>query len=227
MMLSDISDSKMISKEGYSTILVVGLASILISIFAGYYLPQWIACIFYTAFTILTLLTIFFFRDPERQPPEGENLIISPADGKVVFVKEVEEDVYIKGKATQISIFLSPLNVHVNRNPVSGLLEYVKYHPGEYLMAWTEHASELNERADFGVLHPSNTKIFFRQITGFLARRIVYNISEGDQLQAGNRFGIMKFGSRMDVVVPGNVEVKVSPGDTTKAGESIIGEIRE
>jgi phosphatidylserine decarboxylase len=227
MTLSDISDSKMISKEGYATILVVGLASILISVFAGYYLPQWIAYIFYFAFTILTLLTIFFFRDPERYPPEGENLIISPADGKVVFVKEVEEDVYIKGKATQISIFLSPLNVHVNRNPVSGLLEYVKYHPGEYLMAWTEHASELNERADFGVLHPSNTKIFFRQITGFLARRIVYNISEGDKLQAGNRFGIMKFGSRMDVLVPGNVEIKVKPGDTTKAGESIIGEIRE
>lgn len=217
----------MISKEGYVTILVVGLASVLISVFAGYYLPQWIAYIFYAAFTILTLLTIFFFRDPERYPPEGENLIISPADGKVVFVKEVEEDVYIKGKATQVSIFLSPLNVHVNRNPVSGLLEYVKYHPGEYLMAWTEHASELNERADFGVLHSSNTKIFFRQITGFLARRIVYNISEGDEIQAGNRFGIMKFGSRMDVVVPGNVEVKVSPGDTTKAGESIIGEIRE
>ena len=94
-----------------------------------------------------------------------------------------------------------------------------------YLMAWTEHASELNERADFGVLHPSNTKIFFRQITGFLARRIVYNINEGDTLKAGERFGIMKFGSRMDVVVPENVEVKVQPGDTTVAGESVIGVI--
>ena len=173
----------------------------------------------------LSCLTIFFFRDPDRNAPDDENLIISPADGKVVFVKEVEEEVYIKGNATQISIFLSPLNVHVNRNPVSGSLEYVKYHPGEYLMAWTEHASELNERADFGVLHPSQTKIFFRQITGFLARRIVYNIKEGDQLKAGERFGIMKFGSRMDVVVPANVDVKVSAGDTTRAGESIIGVI--
>ncbi len=170
-------------------------------------------------------MTIFFFRDPERFPPEDESMIIAPADGKVVFVKEIEEKIYLKGKATQISIFLSPLNVHVNRNPVSGSLEYVKYHPGEYLMAWTEHASELNERADFGVLHPSNTKIFFRQITGFLARRIVYKINEGDTLKAGERFGIMKFGSRMDVVVPPNVEVKVQPGDTTKAGESVIGVI--
>lgn len=226
MMHSDIWDSDMISKEGYATIAVVVLASVLISIFAGYFLPQWIAYGVYIIFTVLTGLTIFFFRDPERNSPTDENLIISPADGKVVFVKEVEEDVYIKGQATQISIFLSPLNVHVNRNPVSGLLEYVKYHPGEYLMAWTEDASELNERADFGVLHPSSTKIFFRQITGFLARRIVYNISEGDQLQAGERFGIMKFGSRMDIVVPKNVEIQVKPGDKTVAGESILGVIK-
>lgn len=213
----------MISREGYGTILFIVLVSVFISGFAGYYLPQWIAYIIYSIFITLTALTIYFFRDPERTSPEGENLIISPADGKVVFVKEIDESIYIKGKATQISIFLSPLNVHVNRNPVSGKLEYVKYHPGEYLMAWTEHASELNERADFGVLHESKTKIFFRQITGFLARRIVYNIKEGDDLIAGDRFGIMKFGSRMDVVVPGNVKVQVNEGDKTVAGESILG----
>lgn len=216
----------MISKEGYGTIGFVLLVSVLVSGFAGYYLPQWIAYILYIVFTVLTGLTIFFFRDPERTTPTDDDLIISPADGKVVFVKEIEEDVYIKGKATQISIFLSPLNVHVNRNPVSGKLQYLKYHPGEYLMAWTEHASELNERADFGVLHSSGTKIFFRQITGFLARRIVYNINEGDKLIAGDRFGIMKFGSRMDVVVPGNVKVTVKEGDKTVAGESILGTIQ-
>lgn len=215
----------MISREGYGTIGFVVLVSVLISGFAGYYLPEWIAYILYTVFFILTALTIFFFRDPERSTPEGENLIISPADGKIVFVKEIEESVYIKDKATQISIFLSPLNVHVNRNPVSGKLEYVKYHPGEYLMAWTEHASELNERADFGVLHSSKTKIFFRQITGFLARRIVYNINEGDDLDAGDRFGIMKFGSRMDVVVPANVKVQVKEGERTVAGETVLGTI--
>jgi phosphatidylserine decarboxylase len=216
----------MLSKEGYPTIALVLTVSILVSVFAYYFLDHWFTYVIYATMGILSCLTIFFFRDPDRNIPEDDNLIISPADGKVVFVKEVNEEVYLKDKATQISIFLSPLNVHVNRNPVSGSLEYVKYHPGEYLMAWTEHASELNERADFGVLHPSNTKIFFRQITGFLARRIVYNIKEGDELKAGERFGIMKFGSRMDVVVPGNVEVKVKPGDTAKAGESILGEIK-
>lgn len=216
----------MLAREGYSTILFVVVVSALIAGFAYYFLPDWIAYILYTALVILTGLTIYFFRDPERFPPDDDSLILSPADGKVVFVKEIEEDVYLKETATQISIFLSPLNVHVNRNPVSGKLEYLKYHPGEYLMAWAEQASELNERADFGVLHPSKTKIFFRQITGFLARRIVYHIKEGDELTAGERFGIMKFGSRMDVVVPGNVEVKVKPGDTTVAGESILGEIK-
>jgi phosphatidylserine decarboxylase len=213
----------MISREGYGTILFVLIVSILVSVFAGYFLPNWVANVIYGIFTVLFGLTVFFFRDPDRSPPEGENLVISPADGKVVFVKGVEEDVYLKGKATQISIFLSPLNVHVNRNPVSGQAEYVKYHPGEYLMAWTEEASELNERADFGILHSSGTKVFFRQITGFLARRIVFDIEEGGTVKAGERFGIMKFGSRMDVVVPANVDVKVKPGDTTIAGESILG----
>jgi len=215
----------MIARDGYSTIAFVLLVSVLVCGFAFYFLDHWFRYVLILAMVVLTGLTIFFFRDPDRNIPDGNELIISPADGKVVFVKETEEPVYIKGKATQISIFLSPLNVHVNRNPVSGLLEYVKYHPGEYLMAWTEHASELNERADFGVLHPSNTKIFFRQITGFLARRIVYNIKEGDELKAGERFGIMKFGSRMDIVVPENVDIKVEPGDKTVAGESVIGVI--
>ncbi|MCH2448798.1 MAG: phosphatidylserine decarboxylase family protein [Gracilimonas sp.] len=215
----------MIARDGYSTIAFVLLVSVLVCGFAFYFLDHWFRYVLILAMVVLTGLTIFFFRDPDRNIPDGNELIISPADGKVVFVKEIEEPVYIKGKATQISIFLSPLNVHVNRNPVSGLLEYVKYHPGEYLMAWTEHASELNERADFGVLHPSNTKIFFRQITGFLARRIVYNIKEGDELKAGERFGIMKFGSRMDIVVPENVDIKVEPGDKTVAGESVIGVI--
>ncbi len=216
----------MLAREGYATIVFVIVVSALVSLFAGYFLNHWMAYVIYTIMGLLTLLTIYFFRDPERTSPEDTNLVISPADGKVVLVKEIDEQIYLKGKATQISIFLSPLNVHVNRNPVSGKLEYLKYHPGEYLMAWNPDASELNERADFGVMHPSGTKIFFKQITGFLARRIVYNINEGDTLVAGERFGIMKFGSRMDVIVPPNVEVKVKTGDTTRAGESIIGIIR-
>lgn len=216
----------MLAREGYATIVFVIVVSALVSLFAGYFLNHWMEYVIYAIMGSLTLLTIYFFRDPERTSPEDKNLVLSPADGKVVLVKEIDEQIYLKGKATQISIFLSPLNVHVNRNPVDGKLEYLKYHPGEYLMAWNPDASELNERADFGVLHPSGTKIFFKQITGFLARRIVYNINEGDTLVAGERFGIMKFGSRMDVIVPPNVEVKVKTGDNTRAGESIIGIIK-
>lgn len=189
------------------------------------YLDHWFSYLIYLVFGVIWAIVIYFFRDPERVAPEGENLIISPADGKVVLIKEIQEDVYLKGKATQISIFLSPLDVHVNRNPISGKLEYLKYHPGKYLMAWDENASIENERADFGVLHPSGTKLFFKQITGFLARRIVYHIKEGDELTAGERFGMMKFGSRMDVIVPTNVDIHVKEGDRTWAGQSILGQI--
>ncbi|HLR76369.1 MAG TPA: phosphatidylserine decarboxylase, partial [Balneolaceae bacterium] len=132
---------------------------------------------------------------------------------------------YIGGSAIQISIFLSPLDVHINRVPASGKIEYLQYNPGKYLMAWNEKASTLNERADFGLLHTSGVKIFFRQITGFMARRIVYHIEEGDVLQAGERFGMMKFGSRMDVVLPSRFKINVQEGDKTTGGETVLAHI--
>ncbi len=214
----------MLAREGFSTIIIVFTFSIL----AGYGLtfgPVWLMYVAYPLLIALCALILYFFRDPDRYPPEGENLMLSPADGKVVLIQPVHEDEYIKGPVTQISIFLSPLDVHVNRNPVSGDLEYVKYFPGKYLMAWEDHASEENERAHFGVKHPSGQKILFKQITGFLARRIVYHIREGDKLTAGERFGIMKFGSRMDILIPEGFEIKVKKGDRTIAGESVIAEL--
>lgn len=215
----------MLAKEGFPTIIVVFTFSIGVGIGISF-LPAWVGFIIYPVLIALCGLVLYFFRDPDRITPEGENLIISPADGKVVLIQEVEEPEYLNRKVTQVSIFLSPLNVHVNRNPVSGSLEYLRYYPGKYLMAWEDHASELNERAHFGVKHPSGTKLMFKQITGFLARRIEYRLEEGDNLKAGERFGIMKFGSRMDLLLPDNVEVKVNKGDKTVAGESIIGEIK-
>lgn len=216
----------MIAREGYSNIAFVLLFGLAASITAGFFAPPWLAYSVYFLAVVLVVFILFFFRDPERVSPDNEQLILSPADGKVVQVQEVEENIYIKGKATQISIFLSPLDVHVNRVPASGIIEYVKYHPGVYLMAWDERASSMNERADFGLMHDSGIKIFFRQITGFLARRIVYHIKEGDSVQGGVRFGMMKFGSRMDVLLPEGVSVKVQKGDKTVAGESILGKIR-
>lgn len=216
----------MIAREGYSNIAFVLIFGIAISVLSGLFIDHWIAYGVYALSAVLIIFIFFFFRDPDRTTPEDENLIISPADGKVVMVKEVEEDIYLKGKATQISIFLSPLDVHVNRIPASGTIEYVKYHPGVYLMAWDERASSMNERADFGLKLNNGIKLFFRQITGFLARRIVYSITEQDEVKAGSRFGMMKFGSRMDVLVPGEVTVTVKEGDRTVAGESVLGRIR-
>lgn len=213
-----------IAKEGFTTIILVFSFSIL----AGYgisFAPVWLMYIVYPLLIALCGLILYFFRDPERTPPEGDNLVLSPADGKVVLVQPSQENEYINGPVTQISIFLSPLDVHVNRNPVSGDLEYVKYYPGKYLVAWEDHASEENERAHFGVKHPTGIKILFKQITGFLARRIVYHISEGDTLEAGERFGIMKFGSRMDILIPQGTVIKVKEGDRTIAGESVIAEL--
>ncbi len=215
----------MLAKEGFPTIAVVFGFSLIV-IFGLQYAPAWAGYVAYPLLLVLCALVLYFFRDPDRITPDDESLIISPADGKVVLIQEVEENEYMQQKGTQISIFLSPLDVHVNRNPVSGDLEYVKYYPGQYLMAWEDHASELNERAHFGVRHTSGMKLMFKQITGFLARRIEYHIQEGDRLKAGDRFGIMKFGSRMDIIVPDQVEVKVSVGDRTVAGESILGQIK-
>ncbi|MCG2589787.1 phosphatidylserine decarboxylase family protein [Rhodohalobacter sulfatireducens] len=214
----------MIAREGYSTILVVFLFSILVA-FGASFGPNWLGTIIYPLLIILCGLILYFFRDPKRTSPTDNRLILSPADGRVVLIQQVNEDEYIGGPATQISIFLSPLDVHVNRVPVTGKLEFLKYYPGKYLMAWEDHASDMNERAHFGVKHKSGMKILFKQITGFMARRIVYHLEEGESIQAGKRFGIMKFGSRMDVLLPENVNIRVQKGDRTVAGESIIAEI--
>lgn len=216
----------MFAKEGFATIAVVLVFSLLV-VWGASYLDNWFSYLLYTAVGLLSLLTIYFFRDPKRVSPEDPNLILSPADGKVVVIKEIEENTYLNTKATQISIFLSPLDVHVNRVPVAGDLEYLEYFPGKYLMAWEDHASEMNERAHFGVKHPSGMKFLFKQITGFLARRIEYHINVGDKLNGGQRFGIMKFGSRMDILIPEGVEIYAKEGDRTVAGITVIGRIGE
>lgn len=215
----------MIAREGYVTILVVLTVGV-----AGWaaaaLLPEPAGWVLRIALLTLLLLVIYFFRDPDRHTQDRPGLIVAPADGRVVVVKEVQEPHYLKGTATQVSIFLSPLDVHVNRVPATGKLEFVEYIPGLYKMAWEDHASELNERAHFGMLLPGGEKLLFKQITGFLARRIVYHIREGDDLKAGQRFGIMKFGSRMDLLLPPGTLIHVREGDRTVAGESVIGELK-
>ena len=175
--------------------------------------------------------TLYFFRDPERTPPEeGVNgrALLAPADGRIVEVVEEEHDpLYLEGPAQRISIFLSPLDVHVNRVPTNGVVEYAHYRPGDYLVAWHPKASEKNERSEIGIRHPSGTKVLFKQIAGAVARRIVYHVGEGDTVAAGERFGIVKFGSRMDVLVPPDVELDVAEGQTVRAGTTTLGRLPE
>lgn len=211
--------------DGYSTIWIA-IAISLVFVAIGWWLGSWPQWLFFVLAAFITAFTVFFFRDPDRVIPQDPNLLISPADGKVILIQRVFEPNYMKEEVTQVSIFLSPMNVHVNRIPMSGVVEYKKYHPGQYLVAWHEKASTLNERAEFGVRHASGAKMYFKQITGFIARRITFHINEGDAVAAGDRFGIMKFGSRMDLLIPDSIELNVNIGDITVAGETIMGRIR-
>ena len=213
----------MFAREGY---LLIGGAAILsfLLVFAGMQLSSGWRVLLYILAAVALAFTLYFFRDPERTPPtNAKSLLLAPADGKVVAVVEEREPHYIDGMATRVSIFLSPLDVHVNRIPADGVIEFDRYVPGDYLVAWHPKASDKNERSELGLRHPSGMKVFFKQIAGAVARRIVYHVSEGDSVKAGERFGIVKFGSRMDVVVPPGVEISVNEGERVRAGESILG----
>lgn len=215
----------MFTRYGYLTIgIITGIVFILISssFFIQNNLFKWLLIVLPILFLIFTLN---FFRDPERTPPAQDKLILSPADGKVLLVKKVADNKYINKPSWQISIFMSPLDVHVNRIPISGKVEYVKYFPGKYIAAFEDKASELNERAEFGISSRYG-KVFFTQVAGFIARRIVYEIKQGDEVNIGERFGMIKFGSRVDVVVPVEWQPKVAAGERVTAGESILFELK-
>lgn len=212
------------AKDGYDVIAwAIGISIVLIAI--GVWFGSWAQWVFFALAAFSTAFTLYFFRDPDRETPNDPNHIISPADGKVILIQRVFEPQYLNEEVTQVSIFLSPMNVHVNRIPVSGVVEFKKYVPGQYLVAWHEKASDLNERSEFGVRHASGKKMFFKQITGYIARRITFHLNEGDAVVAGDRFGMMKFGSRMDLLFPDSFTLDVKVGDVTVAGETILGRV--
>lgn len=171
---------------------------------------------------ILTLFMLYFFRDPDRTAPEGDNIFVSPADGKVILIKNVREDQYLKNDAIEISIFMSPLNVHVNRAPCDGVVESVVHTKGKFLSAFKHEASLQNENIAM-LLNTKYGKILVRQVAGFVARRAVCRVKPGDTLKKGQRYGIIKFSSRLDVYLPKDTDIKVKLGDKVKAGETIIG----
>jgi phosphatidylserine decarboxylase len=215
------------AREGFFIIGVVSVLALALVLLALRFGPITQFVLIAIAVVAITF-TLYFFRDPLRTPPDDDEhrrLILSPADGKVVLVQDAEDSLYLKGPVKQVSIFLSPLNVHVNRAPVDGTVEYDEYVAGEYLVAWHPKASEKNERSQIGVRHPSGEKVLFKQIAGAVARRIVYHIKVGDQVKAGERFGIVKFGSRMDVLVSPQSEIFVKVGDRVTAGETVLGRL--
>jgi phosphatidylserine decarboxylase len=181
--------------------------------------------IFTGASVIIFLLFLQFFRSPYRNLLLHEDLVIAPADGKVVVIEDVMETEFFGEMRKQISIFMSPINVHITRNPVSGTVKYFKYHPGNYFVAWHPKSSTENERTTVVVESLLGIDVLFRQIAGAMARRIVWYVNEGDEVSQGEEFGFIKFGSRVDVFLPLDAEVKVQIGQKTKGGVTVIAQL--
>ena len=174
---------------------------------------------------VLTLFVLFFFRDPERVVPEGKGVVVSPADGKVIVIKDIYEPTYLKQDVKQISIFLSVFNVHVNRAPVEGTVELVKYNPGKFHVASVDKASLDNEQTAM-VIATGKDKVLVKQIAGLIARRIVCYAKPGDAIKRGERYGLIRFGSRTDIFLPKDAEIKVKLGDRVKGARDIIGVLK-
>lgn len=174
---------------------------------------------------IFFLLILQFFRNPIFDITRNTKHVLAPADGKVVVIEETEETEYFKARRKQISIFMSPVNVHVNRSPVSGVISFFKYHPGKYLVAWHPKSSTENERTTVAVKMQDGVEVLFRQIAGAVARRIKWYIKEGQQIDQGQEFGFIKFGSRVDIFLPLDAKITVKVGDITRGGRTIIAEL--
>jgi phosphatidylserine decarboxylase len=214
----------MLTKYGYNTLGVISIVVFVLFALGIFLSNPYIKYSFILLGVFLLLFSLNFFRDPERTIPAGENIIVSPADGKVLLIKEVLPDRFIDEPSWQISVFMSPLNVHVNRIPINGKVAYLKYVEGEYLVAYHDKADERNERSEIGI-ESRHGKVFFTQVAGYIARRIVYDLKEGDNVKMGDRFGMIKFGSRVDVIVPKKWNIKVKEGDIVTAGETILYEL--
>jgi phosphatidylserine decarboxylase len=209
------------TKYGYSTIGIIAIIVFLLLAFAILSNNNYLRIPLIVIAVFLFIFTLNFFRDPERITPLKDNVVVSPADGRIILIKEVLEEKFIHAQGKQISIFMSPLDVHVNRIPIDGKIDYLNYIKGDYLVAANDKASLKNERAEFGIVSKYG-KIFFTQVAGFIERRIIYEIKTGDEVSMGKRFGMIKFGSRVDVVVPNDWKVSVKKGDKVTAGETIL-----
>jgi phosphatidylserine decarboxylase len=216
-----------IHKEGYTSIIITTLiflaAAIVIQIVTKEF--HWFHLVLYVSFFITWFIIVYFFRIPKRSFTIDEKSIVSPADGKIVVIDEVIVNEYYGGeKRLQVSVFMSPLDVHVNIMPFSGIIKYFKYYPGKYLFAWAPKSSEINERTSIVIEKDSKRNALVRQIAGALARRIVCYCSENKSFEQGEQMGFIKFGSRVDLFLPIDTKIKVKMGDRVVGGVSVLGE---
>ena len=217
----------MLHKEGKATILLTLIFLFALNAGVGFLFPE--NEIVKNIFIVLSLaflgIILQFFRNPKVVVTQNDKHVICPADGKVVVIEEVEETEYFKDKRIQVSVFMSPFNVHVNRNPVGGVVKYFKYHPGKYLVAWHPKSSTENERTTTVIENNNKVQILFRQIAGALAKRIVWYVKEGQPVEQGDEMGFIKFGSRVDVFLPIGTKITVELNQVVKGGKTILAEI--
>ena len=218
-----------IHKEGFKILVFLILfLLVLILLIRHFFLEDMVLRYFVISASLLLFFFVLqFFRHPNVKVPYNEDHILAPADGKVVVVEKNIEDECLKDERIQISIFMSPVNVHVNRSPAEGTVKYFKYHPGKYLVAWHPKSSTLNERTTMILTLKNGLDIVVRQIAGIMARRIKYYVKEGDSLDQGAEFGFIRFGSRLDVFLPTDAEIRVKPGMITRAGKTVLAVLGE
>lgn len=217
-----------IHKEGYTSIALCILFIFILNAIVQFLLPDqtlvhWIV---YIISFVLFIIILQFFRSPYILVEKHEQHVICPADGKVVVIEETEETEYLKDRRIQISVFMSPVNVHINRNPITGTVKYFKYHPGKYLVAWHPKSSTENERTTIVIENYKGIPVLFRQIAGAMARRIICYLTEGQEVEQGEEFGFIKFGSRVDIFLPLGTEIKVGLGDTVKGGLTVLAHLK-
>jgi len=213
-----------IHKEGYPTIFIATIFVTILMLAVNYWAPdlKWLQYVVWAISLFIMLIVLQFFRHPSKTINIDENCILAPADGKVVVIEQVVEDEFLKDQRIQVSIFMSPLNVHVNRYPISGIVKYMKYHPGKYLVAWHPKSSTENERTTIVVENEGGERFLFRQIAGALARRIVWYSKENQKVRQGTEFGFIKFGSRVDLFLPLSAKVSVQLEEKVIGGKTVI-----
>jgi len=216
-----------VHKEGYTSIALTVMLIFVSNALIQFYLPEshvlkWIVYILSGALFVIILQ---FFRSPSLRIHTDDKHVLCPADGKVVVIEETDETEFLKDRRIQISVFMSPVNVHVNRNPIAGFVKYFKYHKGKYLVAWHPKSSTENERTTIVIETSTGVQVLFRQIAGALARRIVWYVKEGDKVEQGQQFGFIKFGSRVDVFLPLGTTINVNIGDVVKGGKTVLAEL--